>query len=104
MRGGTTIEQNIRKEFNNLDKKELTKQTKIINIVSTVIFTGIYLAILIYAITKMFDPNYDIAQAKLIIMSGVAGMALTYIFYVVDWLFGIKTSPSFILSHNALVL
>lgn len=43
----------------------------------------------------MQDPNYDLAQAKLILMSAISGILLTYVFIALEYLFGVKTAPTF---------
>ncbi len=89
------MERKFRNELNNVTQESLSKTTKFINTIIAVIWTCVYLGCLIYGIVKMQDPNYDLAQAKLILLSAVSGFLLTYVFGALDYLFGIKTTPAF---------
>lgn len=89
------MENRFRNELTRVDNESITKTTKLFNTIMTVTWTCVYIGCLIYGFVKMGDPNYDTAQAKLILLSSVAGLLLTYVFIAIDYLFGIKTAPSF---------
>lgn len=89
------MERKFQNDLSRVDKESINKTTKLLNTITTVIWTCIYMGCLIYGIVKMGDPNYDIAQAKLILLSSVSGFLLTYVFFGIDYLFGIKTAPAF---------
>lgn len=93
--GDKVMENKFRNELNNITQESISKTSKLANTIITVIWTCIYVGCLVYGILKMQDPNYDTAQAKLILMSSVCGFLLTYVFIGLDYLFGVKTTPSF---------
>ena len=89
--------------------QESKNSTKIINLISCVTFLVIYIAVTIYGIVCILNPNYDTSQAKLIVTSGICGILLSFLFPGLDFLFGIKInvvikSSIFLFAFCALVL
>ena len=72
--------------------QESKNSTKIINVVLYITFLIIYIAVTIYGITCILNPNYDSSQAKLIVSSGICGILLSFLFPALDLLFGIKVN------------
>lgn len=89
--------------------QESKNSTKIINVVLCITFLIIYIAVTIYGITCILNPNYDSSQAKLIVSSGICGILLSFLFPALDLLFGIKVnivikSSIFLFAFCSLVL
>lgn len=93
--GDEAMENKFRNELNNVTQESLNKTSKLANTLITVVWTCVYIGCLVYGTLKMQDPNYDLAQAKLILMSAISGILLTYVFIALEYLFGVKTAPTF---------
>lgn len=79
----------------NLEVKQNNESINKETFLHKIIFVGfivIYTLLIIYGIISVFNPNYDSAQAKLICLSGVSGLLLTFAFPLLKIIFGIKTS------------